>query len=247
MKIKNGLLLLLLLGFGFGLFAQNDSLLGSGWRRNVIKWNMTPYILWSSRDINISYERVLKPYRSFSVNVGYFELPVSGRFDSLYFSQSTDKGGFTFSGDYRFYFKNRNRRLAPDGLYWGVYGSYHSTWFGTTVEVLENNLASGSFHTDVNISILSAGVEIGYQFAIKKRLVVDLIFMGPSLSLYTGKILLSGKVNIEEDYEEAIRDVLIGKLPFLDELIEKGEVKTTGATVSLGFGLRYLIQIGYRF
>lgn len=232
------------------LQAQTDTVsFPAGWGRNVIKWNMTPYILWSSRDINLSYERVLKPYRSFSVNVGYFELPISGyQYDTLYFSSGSQKGGFSASGDYRFYFKNRNRKLAPDGLYWGFYGSYHYTHFGSDVEIRDSNVGSGSFQTQVNFSILSGGIELGYQFAIKKHFVVDLVFMGPSISLYTGKILLAGTIDIQdEEYEQAIRDALLGKLPFLDELIEKGEVKDSGVMTSMGLGMRYLIQIGYRF
>ncbi len=230
--------------------AQTDTLaFPSGWKRNAIKWNMTPYILWSSRDINLSYERILKPYRSFSVNVGYFELPVSDyQYDTLYFSSGSQKGGFSVSGDYRFYFKNRNRKLAPDGLYWGFYGSYHYTRFGSDVTIHNNDVGSGSFKTRVNFSILSAGAELGYQFTIKKHFTVDLVFMGPSLSVYTGKILLDGKIDIyNEEYEQAIRDALLGKIPFLDALIKKGEVKGSGATTSMGLGLRYLIQIGYRF
>jgi hypothetical protein len=249
MKIKGGLLLLLFLCIGSGLFAQNDSTFAPGYKRNIVKWNMTPFILWSSRDINISYERILKPYRSFSVNLGYFELSVSGLFDSLFISNSKYKGGFTISGDYRFYFKNRNRRTAPDGLYWGPYGSYHYTSFGSNVDVIKNDLINGSFRTDISLSIFSAGVELGYQFVIKKRLTVDLVFMGPAISFYGGKILLNGKYDVNQDHEyyEAIRDILINKFPFLDDLIKQGEVKGNGVSTSFGFGMRYLIQIGYRF
>ena len=184
MRKRSGLLLLLVFCFGFGLFAQNDSTLAPGFRRNSIKWNMTPFLLWSRKDINISYERVLKPYRSFSVNVGYFELPVSGLFDNLYISKTGHKSGLTVSGDYRYYFKKRNRRSAPDGLYWGPYGSFHYTKFGSDVDVINNDLVEGSFHTNVNLSIMSTGVEMGYQFVIKERLTIDLLFIGPFQSLF---------------------------------------------------------------
>ena len=248
---KTAVLLFWLLLFvpGQMLFAQSDSLLVSGYKKNILKWNMSPYILWSSRDINISYERVLKPYRSFSVNAGYFELPVSGLLSDTLFMKSTSKGGATLSGDYRFYFKKRNRRFAPDGLYWAPYASMHYTYFGSDIRILDNNVITGSFSTHVNLNIFSAGVEIGYQFVIKKRLTVDLVFLGPSLSFYSAKILLSGKYQVDEEneYVEAIRDYLIGKYPFLDDLIQKGEIKTNGVTSSLGLGMRYLIQIGYRF
>ncbi len=244
------LLGLLLLGPGPALLAQSDSsLFAPKYKRNVIKWNMTPYILWSSRDINISYERVLKPYRSFSLNAGYFELPVSGIFSDTLFMVSSYKGGGTLSGDYRFYFKNRNRRFAPDGLYWAPYGSVHYTYFGSDVQILDNGVVNGNFSTNVDISIFSVGVEIGYQFVIKKRLTVDLVFLGPAVSFYSARILLSGKFDVDEEneYVKAIRDYLIGKYPMFDDLIQKGEIKSNGVTTSLGLGMRYLIQIGYRF
>ncbi len=243
------MILALLFCFVSGLSAQNDSTLAPGYKRNVIKWNMTPFILWSSKDINISYERVLKPYRSFSVNAGYFELPVSGLFDSLFFSKSGYRSGYSISGDYRFYFKSRNRKSAPDGIYWGPYGSYHYTRFGSDVEVLRNDLINGSFQTDISFSIFSAGIELGYQFVIAKRLTIDLIFMGPSVSFYRGKILLNGDYDVNKDHEyyEAIRNILINRYPFLDDLIERGSVKGSGVSTNLGFGMRYLIQIGYRF
>jgi len=33
----------------------------------------------------------------------------------------------------------------------------------------------------------------------------------------------------------------------MDDMIQKGEIKGNGVTTSLGLGMRYLIQIGYRF
>jgi len=249
MKRRVRLLLLLLLGFSTVVCAQSDSTFAPKYKRNVVKWNMSPYILWSSRDINLSYERVLAPYRSFSINAGYFELPVSGFLSDTLFMKSISKGGATLSGDYRFYFKSRNRRSAPDGLYWAPYASMHYTYFGSDVQILDNNVITGSFSTHVNLDIFSAGVEIGYQFVIKKRLTVDLVFLGPSLSFYSAKIHLSGKYQVDEEneYVQAIRDYLIGKYPFLDDLIQKGEIKTNGVTSSFGLGMRYLIQVGYRF
>jgi len=125
---------------------------------------------------------------------------------------SISKGGVTFSGDYRFYFKNRNKRFAPDGLYWAPYGSFHNTCFGSDVQIIKNEIVNGSFLTHVNLSVFSAGIEIGYQFVIKKRLIIDLVFLGLSVSFYTAKILLLGKYEVDEQNEsvKAIRDYLIG-------------------------------------
>ncbi len=222
------------------------------YKKNVIRWNLTPFLLWDRRNINIGYERAVKPYRSFSVNAGYFVLPsiVNGLFDdSLSIDRTGKKWGFSVSGDYRFYFKKRNTRMAPDGLYWGVYSSYHHYQFENTITVTDSDVIDGSVTLASNINIFAAGVEIGYQFIIKERLAIDLIFMGPSLSMYTKKFKLGGGLDVdkESEYLQAIYDVLKTTIPGFEQLGQDRELSTKGANMSMGFGLRYMIQIGYRF
>lgn len=246
---------LLLIGFGLSLSVNGqkgyefpDSI---KYKKNVIRWNLTPFILWSKKNINISYERVLQPYRSFSVNAGYFELPQFTKklFDSLEIKNTTKRGGFSVSGDYRMYFKKRNRRMAPDGLYWGPYGSYHYTQFDNTVVVINNPSIEGDLLFGAKMNIVSLGVQLGYQFIIKERLSIDLVFMGPSIAMYQYNLTLGGDLTADEEneYLQAIYDVLKNTIPGFEELVQDGEVTTSGANVNLGFGLRYMIQIGYRF
>ena len=221
------------------------------YRKNVIRWNLTPMILWSNKNVNLSYERVLKPYRSFSVNAGYFELPslTRGVFDSLNIQHSTKKWGFTVSGDYRFYFWKRNKQMAPDGLYWGVYGSYHHYQFQNDMVVLNSPTIEGVLNFGAKINIISGGIEMGYQFIIKERLSIDLVFIGPSLSFYTIKMTLGGDIEYdkESEYLQAIYEVLSSTIPGFDQLIRDRSVNANGTKFNMGFGLRYLIQIGYRF
>lgn len=221
------------------------------YKKNVIRWNITPFLIWDKRNINIGYERAVNPYRSFSVNAGYFVLPslVEGLFDSLNIERSGQKWGFSVSGDYRFYFKKRNKRMAPDGLYWGVYGSYHHYEFENTVTVLDSEIAAGTLTLGANVNIISGGVELGYQFIIKERLSIDLVFMGPSLSMYANKFVLGGNLDVDEEdeYLQAVYDILKSSIPGFEQLTQDRELSTNGANFSLGFGMRYLIQIGYRF
>lgn len=243
----------LFIAFSFQLKAQKgydfpDSV---KYKKNIIKWNITPFLIWGINNINISYERVVKPYQSFSVNAGTFILPqfTKSLFDSLEIKNSTQRSGFTVSGDYRFYFKKRNKRMAPDGLYWGPYGSYHFTQFKNDITIINNPNVQGDLLFGAQLNIFSAGVQIGYQFIIKERLAIDLIFMGPSLSMYTTKLSLGGAVNADPDdeYLQAVYDVLKNTIPGFDKLIQDGEVTSSGTNFSLGFGLRYMIQVGYRF
>jgi len=113
--------------------------LPSVYKRNILKWNATPFFLWGSKNINLSYERVIKPFRTFSVNAGYFVLPSLGTFDSINISHDRKKSGFSVSGDYRYYFKGRNTRNAPDGLFWALYGSFHHYQFQNDFEVLNSS------------------------------------------------------------------------------------------------------------
>ncbi len=221
------------------------------YRKNVIRWNLAPFLLWSKKNINIGYERVLKPYRSFSINAGYFELPslTQGIFDSLNIQRSGKKWGFSVSGDYRFYFNKRNKRMAPDGLYWGAYGSFHHYQFQNDIVILNSPEIQGVLNFGANLNILSGGVELGYQFIIKERLSIDLVFLGPSISVYTTKMTLGGDIDVdkENEYLQAIYDILSGTIPGFDELVDKGTVTASGTNFSFGLGFRYLIQIGYRF
>ena len=244
------LFIFILSSFSNNLFSQDSTLtLPEKYRRNVIKWNATPFLIWSKRNINFSYERILSPHRSFSVNLGYFELPSTGIYDSLNITNTSKKSGFTISGDYRYYFKNRNKNFAPDGLFWGVYSSYHHYQFSNDIEVINSPTVQGNLLLKGKLDILSLGVELGYQFVIKERFTIDLIFMGPSLSMYKTNLTLDGNLTVDgqEEYLKAIYDLMVTKYPFFEELVTTGETESKGAKTSFGFGLRYLIQFGYRF
>lgn len=263
--MKNSYLLFaLLLLFSISIFAQSESKKEKAsskefkkfpdtlkYKRNVIKWNLTPFLLWSKKDINISYERVLSPYRSFSVNAGYFELPslANGLFDSINMTNTRNKSGFTVSGDYRFYFRKRNTRMAPDGLYWGVYSSFHHYQFKNDIAVINSPDIQGNLLFGGKLNIMALGIELGYQFVVWDRLTIDLIFMGPSISIYNYKLTLDGDISVdsENEYLQAIYDILIARYPGLIELMGEGVVDKNGISTSFGYGLRYMIQIGYRF
>jgi len=257
MKKAYWLVVSLLLFFGDSTFSQNDSVFSPNdsvfapdYKRNTIKWNTTPFLLWSYKNVNISYERILKPYRSFSVNAGFFELPSIGvGLDSLNFTRTQKKRGFSVSGDYRFYFKTRNKKSAPDGLFWGPYTSFHYTQYDNHLVVLNSDIAQGELETDLRLGIIGVGVELGYQFVIKEKFTVDLIFMGPSYSLYTGRVKFGGDLTIDEEseYLKAIHDMLIARFPYLDDFVKEGSFTNSGFSRNLGYGMRYMIQLGFRF
>jgi hypothetical protein len=260
MKKVVTIILILLISLNYSAFSQKNKedkieknkkdSIDMPQKRNVLKWNLTPMI-WSYQNLNISYERVTSDRGSFSVNAGYFVLPslLGSTVDSFNIQKSVKNFGFSISGDKRYYFKKRNTGMAPDGIYWGIFGSFHYYEFETAFEIVNSSLASGDAILNGNIGIVSAGVELGYQFVLKNNLTIDLIFMGPALSTYSGKIGISGNVEIDEnsEYIQGIYDVLVARYPAIDKLLDEKSIKNNGTVFSLGPGMRYMIQIGYRF
>jgi hypothetical protein len=104
---------------------------------------------------------------------------------------------------------------------------------------------------DSKININSIGLELGYQFIIKNRFTIDMILIGPSYAGYNVNMDVVGAV-VPPDGEldetlEALKDILFGKYPWLETLIDEGEVDIKGKKTHWGMGFRYVLQIGYRF
>jgi len=221
-------------------------------RKNVVRWNMTPWILWGGGNFTLGYERRISEFQSVSLNVGRLEFPelVSLNLSSLNVGTQKDRGGFSIAADYRRYFKTRNRGLAPDGLYWGPYIAYYTmglqnSWIYTD----SNTFDQSNLTLDGRINILNVGVELGYQFVIKRRLTVDLIFIGPGVGFYSGKFELDGNLNIDEEDEliQALRDALYENYPGLETLVSEKTLETSGSFGNWGAGLRFVVQIGFAF
>lgn len=117
------------------------------------------------------------------------------------------------------------------------------------MQFIDDPSVSGAFTTQGRLSIFAAGIELGYQFIIKERLSIDLIFVGPAISLYSTKMTLDAEVEVdqEDEYLQAVHNILSGTIPGFDELVNTGAVNNNGASLSLGPSMRYMIQIGYRF
>jgi uncharacterized protein DUF3575 len=217
-------------------------------KKNTLKWNLTP-LIWNTGNVNLSYERATSKHGSFSVNVGYFVLPSAGLFDSLNILKSNKRWGFSVSGDKRWYFKKRNTKSAPDGLYWGLFGSVHYYDFENSFEVTDSEIAKGNLDLTGKFRMFSAGIELGYQFVLKNNITIDLIFIGPSLSTYSVNLGISGDLQVDKDseYVKAIYDVLVSKFPGAKTLLNEKTLNDNGSLFTFGPGLRYMIQIGYNF
>jgi hypothetical protein len=99
-----------------------------------------------------------------------------------------------------------------------------------------------------NLSVLNVGFQIGYQFVIKERWVIDLVIAGPSISNYRYKLKLDGTYTFDSDdiQNEIILD-LIERLPLLKEVIDEKEAVSKGKLDTWAYGYRYQMHVGYRF
>lgn len=227
--------------------------------KNTIRWNITPFILFSPKNINIGYERKINDTQTASINIGNLEIPIltsAGDFIEELGGISS-KGGISVFADYKFYFLNRNKRVAPEGIYIGPYIGYYSQRLDVSFEYNAGGLFDESIVSlDMGVSIdnFNFGVQLGYQFVFYDRFTVDLIFIGPSYGLYMGTIYANSNINsdviVESDvYNKFVSDVLV-KVPLLKDKIESGAISIHDEKSDFSFNygsFRYVLQVGYRF
>ena len=219
--------------------------------KNIIRWNITPMAVVGPKSLVLGYERIVKPWQSFSINIGYLELAPYTNEDGeaiIFFNESKD-GGLSISADYRFYFKKRNKFAAPDGLYWGPYAAYYGLWKDASVKIIDNNVIENTANMNGSFHMISAGVQLGYQFVIKERFTLDLILMGPSLTYYNLDATLDfeGAIDPDKDIYKEIYDKILAESPALASFVKNREFSAGGRLKFLSYGFRYGIQFGYRF
>jgi hypothetical protein len=220
-------------------------------KKNIIHWNLTPIILWGVNSVVLSYERLIAENKSLVISAGYQEFPKYREVDEDEYVHLdyVDRFGIRFAAEYRFYWRKRNMNPAPDGLYFGPYFSY--LYFD-----LKNNLqkAIGGTLTDelvfnTRISRYNIGVQLGYQFIISNKFSVDLIMLGPSISMNDGNMKLIGDISEEQKLQlfEEMLDQITESFPALVNKIRDTEIDDNGDFFNWGAGFRYLLKIGYYF
>jgi len=218
--------------------------------KNVIKWNITPMLLWSSKNITLSYERILGPKQSVTLTVGFLEFPslFKDTIGGMVNINSREKFGINLGFEYRFYLMQRNRRPIPDGLYLAPYASYYGYSFKNGIDILQTTvdtagLISGKFY------IFNLGLELGYQFVFWKRFTLDLVVFGPSISYYGGSLAFSGGLNLEQikDLDSEIYQKIKEKYPYIDTFFDNKTFLEKSNLDLFSLGFRYVIQLGFHF
>ncbi len=220
------------------------------YHKNVIKFNPTPMFLWSAKNLTFSYERVINPRQSASLMVGYLEFPAlfKDTIGNLLNITSRQKSGINLAAEYRFYLTKLNSRPIPSGVYIAPYASYYGYKFRNDVDVLNTTIDSagqvrGKFY------VFNLGVELGYQFVLWKRVTLDFVLMGPSLSYYGGELDISGNLDLEQikEINEDLYNKLLEKYPMIGDYVVNRSFKQDGNLDLFSFGFRYLVQIGFHF
>ena len=234
--------------FSFHVHAQQDSIKVAHEKeyKNVIKLNITSWILYTN-GVQINYERILSKNRSITIFGGpiQFPMPTIIANSPLNFDKNKTKIGFVLGSEYRFYLAKENKDPAPHGVYLAPFVSYYHF---TNQRMGHDTTNQDNLTLVTNMDFLNIGGELGYQFVIKKRFVVDCVMFGPALSSYYFSLKLNGSTS--GDYSEqvqAILDAMKQKFPLLKDLSNGEKLSTSGISNFWSLGFRYAIHIGYRF
>jgi hypothetical protein len=158
------------------------------------------------------------------------------------------KSGYNIGVDWRFYLANENKHLPPRPLPGAIY--IHPS-FKIVRDITYTDTLGNAKDAVMNnkINFFTIGGQLGYQFVIKRRFVIDAVLVGPGVTNYRFKVKLDG--NLTDADKQAITEKIIealhAKLPLLDEFAKGEEVSGSGVQSFWSVGFRYSLSIGFRF
>ncbi|MGQ7947091.1 hypothetical protein [Flavobacterium sp. WC2509] len=241
------ILMSMLLIFPNALFSQGTT----GDFKNSVKFNVTNTLLYDN-SYQFSYERIIKEDQSLNVFVGYQEFPLItvDLSSNDAFSKNHSRTGFSVGADYRFYLGSINKFKGPRGVYLAPFVSFFQ--FSTDREIIHTD-PNTNVQSNINLSskfnLTNFGGELGYQFVLWDRFVIDCVLFGPSITRYKFNTKLDGNVPGLEDNEvyqkviQAIKD----KFPGIEGITGDEGIEKKGVQSVTAVGFRYNISIGYRF
>jgi hypothetical protein len=219
--------------------------------KNTIHFNLTNPIIFGDRSLIIGYERVINKRQSFTINIGSAGFPSMNLInsDSAKVTKSSDKSGINISADYRFYLAKENKYVAPRGVYIGPYYSFNYFANKNNWTVKSTSGSTLNVESDLNLTIHTAGLELGYQFILWRRLSIDMVLLGPGIATYNLKGSFGTNLSVadKEKLLEKINDALADKIPGYSVVIDDGEFQSKGSSNTTSLGYRYMIQVGFRF
>lgn len=218
--------------------------------KNTVKFNITNPMLFGWKYNVFGYERVIKEHQTATVTIGRVAFPRFGNnyADSIGITDEMNDKGFNFSVDYRFYLRKENKYSAPRGVYIGPYYAYNHFSRELSWDLNTTNF-QGQVISTVNLNANFIGAQLGYQFILWDRLSIDMILMGPGRWFFNMKSEFSTSLSAEDEelLLETLNEKIQEKFPG-SNIVFKGEGFSAKKNVSTSTtGLRYLINIGFRF
>jgi hypothetical protein len=217
--------------------------------KNTIRYNITNPVLFDFKFAILGYERVINDHQSFSINIGRTYLPGSSFLsDSLKLEDQFNEKGFNFSLDYRFYLRKENKNNAPRGVYIGPYYAFNSFSRDLTWNLNTDDF-TGMVEMGYRINANFLGAQLGYQFIFWNRLTLDMVLMGPGLWNFNFKSHFDTNLSAEDETMllEELNKMIQDKFPGTDFMIKGTGFESSKTSSTSTVGLRYMINIGFRF
>ncbi len=213
-------------------------------RRNIVKLNL-PNLFFGN--ITLNYERILSARNSVALNVGFIrpQKPIGFINDAFNTDESISApefSGITATGEYRFYGKNKG---AGRGFYFAPYARYanHKLTFNTDIQDNFTNVAT-------QLSAVGLGGQIGMQWLVKDRVVIDWGILGLAAQWYTSKTTYTSPLGEEINFEEIKADLIaeIDDSPISNKLEFTTTENSLEAKLPFLFGgARTYLSVGYKF
>jgi hypothetical protein len=219
--------------------------------KNSVKFNVSNTLLYDN-SYQFSYERIIKENQSINVFVGYQEFPliIVDLGNNADFDKKSNRDGFSVGADYRFYLGSVNKYSAPRGVYLAPFVSFFQ--FSSDRDIKHTDPNSGVVSTanlSTKFNLTNFGGELGYQFVLWDRFVVDCVLFGPSITHYKFNAKLDGSIPNLDDNEiyQKVIEAIKNKFPGIDGITGDEGIEKKGVQSITAVGFRYNISIGYRF
>jgi hypothetical protein len=216
---------------------------------NIPKFSISNYTIYQ-KSVHLGYERVLNSSHSIYIFGGYNEFPkiLNLNLTGTVLSGGSDKSGYSIGAEFRFYLPKESKYGAPHGVFLAPYISYYDFSSNHSIKHTDSAGTQAAGLT-LKTRLFNIGCELGYQFVIAKRFVVDCELFGPSLTYYSFEADLQGQIDGAGETLQAIIDALKERLPLLNDLSNGKKFYSSGsATQKFPFvGFRYAVSIGYAF
>lgn len=208
MSWSKKLLVVFFLAAGMAVSAQN----------NVIKGGLTGAVMG---DLNFGIERKITPKSSLQLKAGFLDpmsSPLLSDKNLLPEEYETAEviGGLSASAEYRFYL---NKKEGLRGFYLAPYARYFTQ--SMNAEVTESITIEG--YTDDytmtvagDLTTYGAGLQLGYQWIIKRIITIDMYFLGGGIDFHTAEITYKAD-QVPDGFDYSM------VTPFVDEVFSEIE------------------------